>query len=428
MTPKETAKQSNGSPAHMSIPVAEGHVKLARRDFLYLAAGAAAPSSVSTLWGFDKDALNNASLRPRGADYGVDTSSKNSLCRIDVRRHMILATQYITKHISKEGRFDYIFDPLKPAASTRYNLLRHAGTTIELYRQVGSIADDGEVQSTASLAWSYLNNALTEASWPKGSLCVSEHGISKLGGAALTALALCVRLPHLAFDAKNGLDTLARLLSYVIAQQRQDGSFVNERYVVSGDEIEIASIYYPGQAVLSLCAGYQVTGDVELLRRAVNGARYLINEIPRSGGELEGLDAWTTMALAELCCIAPEPAWLRALERQLAILLGRIPTLTTVSLSGYKPATTRIATDLEALAAASNGLKSSLDKLCWLRLMSVAEGGLAICYERQIDQRHKLYKYEGALGGVTQEDESSAIRIDYVQHLLAASSRFYNWL
>src|SRR5262245_65377596 len=79
--------------------------------------------------------------------------------------------------------------------------------------------------------------------------------------------------------------------------QRKDGSFDSRYRVKVEDPHGIASLYYPGEAMLGLMRLYRLNGDKRLLEASRRGARFLID----SQRKLEKLpaDAWLMQALED---------------------------------------------------------------------------------------------------------------------------------
>jgi hypothetical protein len=193
----------------------------------------------------------------------------------EITRAIQAAIGYLSNHVSPSGKFDYIFDLRTGEVSRGYNLLRHAGTTMALYQMVGSAFDDGAIGSVADLAWSYLQQFLVSSRDTGRQLCFLTNGrIAKLDG---TALALLV----LAASAENSpaSDRYAELVQqlgwYLVSQQKANGRFLSKIGCLMRIELPAKSAYYPGQAVLALCAAYQITKEVTFLESADHGVRHI---------------------------------------------------------------------------------------------------------------------------------------------------------
>jgi hypothetical protein len=329
---------------------------------------------------------------------------------------------YLASHLESSGRFEYVYDPRPSATGAKYNLLRHAGTTMALTRLVGSRFDDGTLAGVAACAFSYLRPMISfvgpEAA-PRA--YVVDDGAVKLGGAALTALALAAGLERAELRRDEDVTLLAKLARYVASQQRPDGSFVSKRDPRTEEEIPFESLYYPGEAILALCSAAQITGDASLLAHSVRGAENLVARTVAP----DFVDHWLVTALAALDVAAPDPKWRAHVDRIVAPMLDGPED--PVPWRGADT-TTAIATGVEALVAALGVYVRSGDRMRAAAAARAALRGLGHCYLRQVDDRHALGKDPRARGGFTQAESTPWIRIDCVQHALAASFEAFRQL
>jgi hypothetical protein len=177
--------------------------------------------------------------------------------------------------------------------------------------------------------------------------------------------------------------------------------------------------------VLALCAAFRLTGEEMFLESAIRGARYLVDG-PAAVMAGEGLtDHWLMISLGQLHQLAPGFAWEEDLRKLAAPLLGLAsPALGTEPAQMWwltKGSSTEVATRLEGLVAALEVELRLGSQTNAVLLSRILLRGLAVCYRQLVGKRHRLYQDPLARGGFTRFPESSSIRIDYVQHAMAAS-------
>jgi hypothetical protein len=333
---------------------------------------------------------------------------------------------YLRRHLAPSGRFSYIFDAATSRVPDGYNLLRHAGTTMVLYRLVGTRFDDGSLSGEAERAWSYLTRFLASAQ--RGGIdcsCLVEAGVAKLGGTALALLALAAKIERSIFDRRD-MDLLTKLACYLASQQEGDGRFISKSDLLTGREIPFRSLYYPGEAILALCAASRISGQVRFLECARRGARYLMGrdqEFPP--GAIEFTDHWLMMALNALHAVDQDFAWVEHLRRLALPLVG---DGAGANCRGAPPTpwlevgtTTEIATRLEGLLGALDVELRLGERGRAMILLRGIFAGIARCIERQIGGDEMPRLDPKATGGFVQSPSQTSIRIDYVQHVLAAT-------
>lgn len=352
--------------------------------------------------------------------------------QVRLRRSISDALAYLVRHVRAEGSYDYEYDPTSMSPKSGYNLLRHAGTTMELYRFVGSEFDDGAVSRAAARTWDYLFQFIcpvvrsgTECA------CLANSDVAKLGGTALTLLALTARIAQIG-SCSGDLSLANRLSRYLISQQLSDGRFVSKATVTTGASIPFESIYYAGETVLALCSAYRVTQESVYLEHAVRGARAMIeqnSERVRAGSQ--PADHWLMRALAELHILAPDPQWvihLRTLANAMLLLPSQTSNVPERSHWLADGSTTAISTRIEGLLASlavELQLKNSTGAVMHAEFI---RAGLTFCLARQIRSEQGMFSDPNAQGGFVQSAINSSIRIDCVQHALGASLTFLGHL
>lgn len=327
-----------------------------------------------------------------------------------------------------DGTYDYVYDSNVRSTLNGYNLLRHAATTMELYRFVETEFDDGSLHVLAARTIPYLLRRIVSVTRSgQDCACVTSSDVAKLGGTALTLLALATRvLQH----RGDGDDTqlISRLARYVVSMQLPDGRFVSKEIVSTNTPMPFESGYYPGEAILALCFAFRVTKEASYLAHAIRGAVALL-EKPPTGTNLGGrmTDHWLMKSLAELHVLAPDFIWARQLRRMSSGLL----MLPTATVDGTLVPHWLIASSTTGLATRSEGLIASLKTELLLnnlalagRISSFIRVGLTLCLERQFDTSSDVCPDRQADGGFSQALGEKQIRIDYVHHPLGAMLSF----
>ena len=362
------------------------------------------------------------------------------------------AAQYLHRNITDSGRFIYkrhykgIHNP-----STRYNLLRHAGTIYSLasYHKIFP-ATDSELNNLIR-ANDYLlnccNRPLTGESnittiWSDPQITGTKHpSKAKLGaaGLALTAFISTHHITQHKIDPAN----LIGLGKFVEFMQQSDGRFVS-RFIpdAGGKDDRWTSLYYPGEAALGLYFLYTHTLDEQWIELAIDALRYLGRN--RENLTVIPADHWALIATAKIMSLHKDvldhttpqsTSWdakskvpsikdnlMEHAEKVVASILDeQILDPKNKCLHGGFDKTGRVtptATRLEGLLASLEFLTNvSLRK----RIVDAVEHGISFLLKAQI----KIDSYNGAFPRINPHCEStdpraSEIRIDYVQHALSA--------
>jgi hypothetical protein len=354
---------------------------------------------------------------------------------LEFERSIVAGLHYLRRHLMPSGRFNYLYDAASNRVSKDYNLLRHAGTTLVLHRLVGFCADDVLIAKGAERALAYLLRFLGALECD-GSvrLCLVDRGVVRLGGTALTVLALAAKLDRSMVLEALDEATLAALSRHLLSQLREDGRFTSKCDFLTGEEMPFQSLYYPGQAILALCAAYRTTGDSDFLKGAVRAAAYSVSERTRMGStgqrnasqDMAVIDHWLMMALNAVHVIDRNDRWiepLRLLAEPMLVADETVGDSQTPS-SGWsdRATTAQLATRVEGLLAV---LDAELRLKEWRRaaiLRRAIVSGLTRCLERQVDPIRMSGFNRRADGGFLTRVSQSWIRIDSVQHVLAALS------
>ncbi|MCH9651637.1 MAG: hypothetical protein K0U98_25650 [Deltaproteobacteria bacterium] len=334
--------------------------------------------------------------------------------------------EYLLRHHQPNGLFDYSYRAKRDKYDDSYNLLRHAGTCyalLELYEATG----DARYRAAARLG---LEKLLTKARPPKPEhreahfeAIVSPGEEAKLGGAALTILAL-MRYRE-ASGESLWLDRARNLATFLVFQQEPSGHFFSKYFYGPPDPEPFESIYYPGEAILSLMRLYREDPDPRWLETARKGADWLM-DVRDTGKAVKDLphDHWLLMGLNELHQVTEDPRYAQHGARiaQAIIEAQRTagPPLDWVGSYYTPPRSTPTATRSEALVAMVHLAKRvRMDPTPYLEALRRAASFQLRC---QLTEQNSLYlpRPDLALGGFRRSLTNWEVRIDYVQHNLSA--------
>jgi uncharacterized protein YyaL (SSP411 family) len=151
--------------------------------------------------------------------------------------------------VQKDGRFKYRYDSQSDTLLDGYNALRHAGAIwamLEVYRQTA----DKKLEMASRQSTRYLLDTYLRFFRSHNNACICEDNVIKLGGNALSILAL---LSLYKTTQDPFLLTLAeQLAQFIVNQRTDDGSLIHKRYFESGKISDFQSMYYTGEALLAL--------------------------------------------------------------------------------------------------------------------------------------------------------------------------------
>lgn len=341
-----------------------------------------------------------------------------------------LAADYLLAALDDNGKFRYLYRPDYDLYVPSYNILRHAGTLcamLEWYEAVG----DERVRVAAAMGLKYLLSNIRiapfrgGAHWVVVSADTDEDGgdreVVKLGGNALAILALCQYV--VVTGDRVWLSHAEALAAFILASQNPNGHFLSEYDLEKGERRDFDSLYYSGEAILSLVRLYRLKPDPRYLEAACRGADWLIREWEKTAPEKGPDDSWLMMALDELWRLRPEPRYREhvfCLAQRMVATQQREETISlpTGVFSGRAEAVCT-ATRMEGLAAACR-LAAATGHECaeWREALRLAAGFQMRCQFTTADVLY-LPKPLKALGGFHNAEDQLDIRIDTVQHSLS---------
>ena len=329
---------------------------------------------------------------------------------------------YLVRMQRPDGSFHYYYNAAEDRFERRtYNIVRHAGTAISLF-ELYSQTRDIRYLDAAKRAVRFLETRFRPAPGRDAIYVLDYDGKAKLGanGLALVALTKLLEL-----DPKSKARAKAqRLANLILMLQRKDGSFHTRYRLRPNDPPGIASLYYPGEAILGLARLYDVTRDNRLLVAARRGADFLITS-QRAMHTLPP-DAWLMQALEALYNIGRE---MRYADHTLALASAMITEqYTDEDTEGYAggfgpepPRVTPAASRAEGLVAAYRLARSTGDA----RASSIA-AALKASARFQLTQQFTSENNASArnparaAGGFFEGSTEPWVRIDFVQHNISS--------
>jgi hypothetical protein len=374
----------------------------------------------------------------------------NALMSANVNRldHAIIsAAQVLRNSILPSGQFVYrhkLSQGLEISGS--YNIVRHAGAIYSLVMFESDFPSPENRAAIANTSRFLISSSMRPVESESGKHLAAIFSMpelthkdklfeASLGGSALGLVAL---LGAEKVDAKTiSLEQLRSLARFIVSMQLPNGSFYSKYIPGQGRDEKFQSLYYPGEAILSLIMMYQRDPDPAWLSAALSGMRYLA--LVRKAALDVPSDNWALVATEELVRSGQLAESDRAVFMQHALQVARRNTGdqihdTNSALYGCFTAdgrTTPTATHLEGLLAAATYLPANLmtgDQAD--QIMTSIDSGIQFL----LDSQQTSGPYEGAipmanlnaLAKLQKEPikNASVVRIDYVQHALSAFLRY----
>jgi hypothetical protein len=335
---------------------------------------------------------------------------------------------YLSRVISDQGRYVYLYHPVDDRDDGSYGWLRHAGATyalLEAYDEFGTPL----YLERAERALAYLKAHLVDDPGRQGKyvLDTNDEEQQKAGGAGLALLAF-------AKDAavtgkRTDLETMRALARSIIGQQYPDGHFRANADLEddnSGKKRKREPVYYQGEAALGLLRLYAIDPQPAYLDAARRAADWVVHvrDVDVSQDNQEH-DHWISYVLNDLYRVVRDDAYVEhAYKIARAILskqhrAGNSPAPDWVG-TFYEGQTTPGATRLEAYAADVALSRFAGRPEAWL--MDPAREVAASMLGQQFgpDNDYWLRNPAKAAGGVRESLFVQDVRIDYVQHAMSA--------
>jgi hypothetical protein len=361
--------------------------------------------------------------------------------------------------IGPAGQMTYrrFMEPGLAVPAQRYNLLRHAGSLLALADYHVEFPPTGAQRASVDQAFHFLRQCCLRPSqdgvqdlalWSEPGVVRGRrsYAVAKLGGAGLTLAALATwRRVHP--DAVR-LDELQALGRFVLSMQNSDGLFRSLHAPDEGQHDPTwASLYYPGEAALGLVLLYEQDGNLRWLQAAMDALLALART--REGRATPPPDHWALLATAQLhrlrpaaltAAVPPGFSWLPAAglpsasslltDHALRVASGMLaeqqgPSSLPCARGGFTPdgRTTPTATRLEGLLALLTFLPDAGDQRA--RVRTAVDAGMRFLLAAQ----HEAPSVRGAFSRSSPvcsptDSRAGEIRIDYVQHALAAMQAY----
>ncbi len=344
-----------------------------------------------------------------------------------------LGGEYLKRAVGSDGVFVYSYLPKTNTNKTSYNMVRHAGTVYAMLDLWETTHDEALLEAAEAALAHLLRWVQPYGEEADRAACLAYRGKVKLGGVALTAVALAEHCTVTKSD--RHLELARRLCRYIELSQLGDGSFTHQRAHPTFDALPFVSEYYPGEAILALTRVHAVDGDERWLDVAARNARYLIT-VRDKGVPTRKLihDHWLLYALNDLHRARPNSIYLEHAMRIAEAILGRNRTKPMFPdwLGSYysPPRSTPSATRTEGLTAAY-ALARDFGRVEFAEsILAGIERTARFQIHNQLRPVRAMYlpDPEWTIGGFTHGLENFEVRIDFVQHNVSALLAYHRIL
>ncbi|MCZ6601478.1 MAG: tetratricopeptide repeat protein [Planctomycetota bacterium] len=314
---------------------------------------------------------------------------------------------WLLRSLKSDGSFRYLYNAVTDEVEAGYNLARHAGTTLALFK----LADALERKDLRDGGQRALENILARAEEMEGQRGLALEG-GRVGPTALLVIA--------ALEGEVKDEVLRSLGEFLLDRQRSSGRFDPIQLVMGGPR---RSKWGPGQAVLALILLHRRLGDARYLDAARKGADYIVEERETDDGFI--LDHWFVQAAEEIDPYLHDERYARYAYRIAEKLAGYVVTPETASypdwvggFSGWGQEPTGAASlgMFEALVSAYRLSRRRGAPRSDFRAAAKLCAEFALRLQIRSETAFYLPSPESAIGGFRQGLASPRIRIDGVQH------------
>ena len=353
--------------------------------------------------------------------------------RAEIEQAIERATGYLERACGPDGKFAYKVDILTGRERSSYDIIRHEGAIYALAMSNRAHPDPRTVEimtrAATFLRENYIGPGVRPDQlvvWSKPLDTAPDRQYAELGGAGLGLVGLAaIRQIDPRLVPISNLQALGRFILFL---QRDDGGFVDKYSKSSGSVAGWESLYYPGEAALGLIALYEADHSSQWLVAAAKALSHLAKI--RIGASTVPADHWALIATARLLpyidrvhpAVSRDELVRHAIQICNSILRDQFKGSAPIGLDGaFDPEgrTAPAATRLEGLLAAMEFLPEGELRA---KVERSADRGVAFLLRAQIVSGTQVGGLPGAI--VTRAHDSSAIRIDYVQHALCAWLRY----
>lgn len=177
--------------------------------------------------------------------------------------------------VDENGKFRYRYSSATGTELSGYNVLRHAGaiwSMLDVYSETGTEL----LLESSKRAITFLLDSHIRFFRTYNNLCICEDNKIKLGGNALSILALVS-----AFDSTGDkflLHLSKQLGKFILSHRNEDRNFIHKRYFASGKISNFHSMYYTGEALFAILSLYHYSKDKEWLDTAATIEKQLAQE------------------------------------------------------------------------------------------------------------------------------------------------------
>lgn len=344
------------------------------------------------------------------------------------------AGKYLQSAVKPNGTFDYEYLPKRDLVTNRYNILRHAGTIYAMLEWY-TVNADPTLLSAAKKALTYLMAQIkTDPNDNTDALCVVEDDTIKLGGNAITLLALSTYFTIT--QDFTYLDTARGLARWMVATQNDKGAFkiYKQRYS-SKKIVNFISEYYPGEAIFALASFYQIDPNPLWIESAEKAADFIIQDRDYSKTiQTIAHDHWLLYGLNALFQEKPKTTYIAHTQKiSQAIIQAQYQKAEPLDYLGSfydAPRSTPTAIRAEGLSAAYSLLKNQGYLNEAKEIKTTIEKCIRFQLQNQYTPERTLFfpNPQRAWGGVSKSLTDFSIRIDYVQHHLSSLIGLYKIL
>lgn len=300
----------------------------------------------------------------------------------------------------EDGSFRYRYDSRSGGLLGGYNILRHAGSIwamLDLYREI----PDEKILESSQRATQYLLASSLKFYRRYTNVCICEDNAIKLGGNALSTLAL---LSLFEITGERFLLSVAKqLCQFMLDQRLEHGDLVHKRYFESGKISGFQSMYYTGEALLALLTLYKITREEQWL----DAVRDIESGLAPEDYGVKEQSHWMLYSLELLSQFEASPIYFQHVEK---IVLHILDNPEYLSWERSTP-----------IACRSEGL------LAFLRMNSPETVNNTSLQERCIRQvQYNLAKQltfrlpDGSFIRGGNDRRNNEVRIDYIQHNLSS--------
>jgi hypothetical protein len=351
----------------------------------------------------------------------------------DLKSAIKLGGQYLTNVVLPNGRYEYQYYVDTNFAVRDYNFLRHAGTSFSLVEYL-EFSKDKSCLPALNRALEYMKLFALPGLEDPNTVCFSERGLVKMGGAGLASLALA-KYVKVTGDDKDK-EFLAKICNWILTQTKENGDFIGhkQRYH-DGSYSSKTCLYYPGEVIYGLTLSYHLLKEDKWIDAANRIAHWMIQVRDKGVPDLKlEHDHWLLYGLNELYRITPHQIYLEhAIKTCKAIMHRQIlkndyPDYIGAHDNRGDPSSTQAATRSEGLLAAYKLLRDFGNVPEFVeQVLQYAKRSICFQLRTQYTELTTMYVHDAprALGGFRGALNSHDIRIDYVQHNISSLISLY---